>query len=104
VNAPATETAERVLYHQIRPLKLAAALAAEVVSVLLIWRGRRRLGLTVHLLPPIVASALLTRRTPDLERLRHSRACQYVAGEMTASMVLVRLTHAPADPGRLVHG
>jgi hypothetical protein len=85
------DTAERVLYHQIHPLKLAADLGAEVVLITLIWRGRRRLGLAVHLLPPIAASALLTRRTADLERLRDSPAGHYVAHEMTPAMVLVRL-------------
>jgi hypothetical protein len=90
-DARSLDRAERVLYHQILPLKLASDVGAEVVSIILIWRGRRRLGLALHFLPPVVASALLTRRTADLERLRDSPAGQYIAREMTPARVLVRL-------------
>jgi hypothetical protein len=85
------DRADRVLYHQVHPLKLASDGTAELVSLPLIWRGRYRLGLAVHLLPPIAASALVMRRTADLERIRDSSVGRYVRVEMTGSMQAVRL-------------
>ena len=82
---------ERVLYHQIHPAKLATDLTAELVSVALIWQRRYVLGLVAHLVPPIVASAVLTRRTADLERLRDTRAGRHVRSEMTPPIVALRV-------------
>jgi hypothetical protein len=74
---------ERVLYHQIHPAKLATDLTAEVVSTVLLWRHCLISGLLVRLVPAIVASAVLMRRTEDLERLRSSAAGRYVHDYMT---------------------
>jgi hypothetical protein len=82
---------ERTLYHQIHPAKLATDLTAELVSVWLIWRRRFVAGVLVHLVPPIVASAIVTRRTTDLERLRDSPAGHYIRSEMTSAMVGLRV-------------
>jgi len=85
------DTADRVLYHQIHPVKLGTDLVAELVSLPLLWRRRYRTGLAVHFLPPIVASAVVTRWTNDLERIRDSPAGRYVRTEMTPAMQAVRL-------------
>jgi hypothetical protein len=61
------------------------------VSVALIWQRRYVLGLVAHLVPPIVASAVLTRRTADLERLRDTRAGRHVRSEMTPPIVALRV-------------
>ena len=78
-------------HHQIHPAKLATDLTAELVSVALIWQRRYVLGLVAHLVPPIVASAVLTRRTADLERLRDTRAGRHVRSEMTPPIVALRV-------------
>jgi hypothetical protein len=83
--------AERALYHQIHPAKLGADLAAELVSLPLYWRGRNRAASVVHLGVPVIASAVVVRRTADLERLRDSRAGRYVAVEMTPAMQALRM-------------
>jgi hypothetical protein len=62
-------TDERVLYHQIHPAKLATDLVAEVVSVMLVWRGHLRSGLVVHLGAPVLGSMIVLPRTSELERL-----------------------------------
>jgi len=49
------------------------------------------LGLVAHLVPPIVASAVLTRRTADLKRLRDTRAGRHVRSEMTPPIVALRV-------------
>jgi hypothetical protein len=78
-------------HHQIHPAKLATDLTAELVSVALIWQRRYVLGLVAHLVPPIVASAVLTRRTADLKRLRDTRAGRHVRSEMTPPIVALRV-------------
>jgi hypothetical protein len=85
------EPRERVLYHQVHPLKLGGDIAAALVSLPLMWRGHRRLGMLIHWTGPIIASAMVLPRTADLERLRDSRAGRYVSHEMTPPMQVVRL-------------
>jgi HAMP domain-containing protein len=84
------DRAERVLYHQIHPAKLATDLTAEVASTVLLWRHRIVAGLLVRLVPALVASAVLMRRTEDLERLRDSAAGRYVHDHMTPQAEGVR--------------
>jgi hypothetical protein len=84
------DRAERALYHQIHPAKLAADLTAEVASTVLLWRHRLVAGLLVRLVPALVASAVLMRRTDDLERLRSSAAGRYVHDHMTPQAQAVR--------------
>jgi hypothetical protein len=84
------DRAERALYHQIHPAKLAADIAAELASTVLLWRHRLVAGLLVRLLPPVVASSMLMRRTADLERLRASAAGRYVRDHMTPQAQGVR--------------
>jgi hypothetical protein len=80
---------ERVLYHQIHPLKLLADGSAEIVSCRLLWQHRLRAGLLVHFVPPVVASAALLR-WGDLEPQRRSAFGRYVARHMTRQMEAVR--------------
>jgi hypothetical protein len=82
---------ERTLYHQIHPAKLATDLVAEVVSVRLFWRHLPLAGFAVHLVPPVVASAIVTRRTAELERIKASPAGRYIQAEMTPPMVALRV-------------
>ena len=49
---------------------------------MLLWRHRLVGGLLVRLVPPVIASAILMRRTTDLERLRASAAGRYVRDHM----------------------
>jgi hypothetical protein len=85
------EPSQRLLYHQIHPLKLGGDIAADLVSLPLIWGGRRRLGMLVHWTAPVIASIIVLPRTADLERLRASPAGRYVGREMTPSMQAIRL-------------
>jgi hypothetical protein len=81
---------EKILYHQIHPLKLAADIACEPVSLLLFWHHRLLLGLLAHFVPPITASFLLIR-FGDLRKLSYSRAGAYLHRHMTRSVEGVRL-------------
>lgn len=80
---------EDLVLHQIRWAKLAADVGAEVVSLPLIWTGRRTSGLAVHFLVPAVASAFLLRA--DITRLRSTRRGKYVLEHMPPGAQAVRL-------------
>jgi hypothetical protein len=84
------DRAERVLYHQIHPAKFATDLTVELASTVLLWRHRLVAGLFVRFVPALVASAVLMRRTEDLERLRASAAGRYVHNHMTPQAQGVR--------------
>ena len=59
------DRAERALYHQIHPAKLAADIAAELASTVLLWRHHLAGSVLVRFVPPVVASAfvMVGRRT-----------------------------------------
>ena len=50
---------EKILYHQIHPLKLAADIGCEPVSLYFFWQHDLVLGLATHFVPPIAASLIL---------------------------------------------
>jgi hypothetical protein len=81
---------EKLLYHQIHPLKLLPDITAGFAALPLLRRHRLRAALLVALVPPILASALIVRYA-DLEPCRRSRLGRYVERYMTREMELVRL-------------
>ncbi|HEX2279512.1 MAG TPA: hypothetical protein VHN13_20680 [Candidatus Tectomicrobia bacterium] len=81
---------EKVLYHQIHPLKLVTDASAGGISYYFLWRHRLRLALAVQLLPAIVVSFALIQWA-DLEPYERSRFGQYVRRHMTRRMEAVRL-------------
>jgi hypothetical protein len=81
--------AEKVLYHQIHPAKLAADIGAEFVSLPLFWLHWLWLGLAAHFAPPVIASALLLRFA-DLSRQKNSSLGRYVARMMTRMVEAIR--------------
>jgi hypothetical protein len=81
---------ERALYHQIHPAKLATDILSEPISLWLLWEHRLWLGLAVHFLPPIVASALVMSLA-DHERLKSSGLGRYVEQHMSRPVEAARL-------------
>jgi hypothetical protein len=82
-------TREKVLYHQIHPLKLGTDITAAVVSTVFLWQHALILGLLTAFVPPVVASAVLLR-TLDLTRIRDSAVGRYLKRSMTRSMEALR--------------
>jgi hypothetical protein len=80
---------EKVLYHQIHPLKLLADGSAELVSLLWFWQHRFGPAIVAHFVPPVVASLALIRWA-DLEPYRRSAFGRYVGRWMTPRMQAVR--------------
>jgi len=73
---------EKVLYHQIHPLKLAVDISGAVASTWLLWRHDLLFGMLATLPPSVVASATMLRWM-DFEPQRDSAFGRYVAFHMT---------------------
>ncbi len=52
---------EKILYHQIHPLKFLTGWSAGFAAFLLFWRHRVRAALLLISVPPILASVLIIR-------------------------------------------
>ncbi|MEV4312313.1 hypothetical protein [Actinocrispum sp. NPDC049592] len=81
--------AERLLYHQIHPAKLATDVATSFASCWLLWEAQWVAAVVVAFVPSVVMTALLVWQA-DLERLRDTPAGRYVAGFMTRRVEAVR--------------
>ena len=81
---------EKLLYHQIHPLKLLADWGGAALSYYLLWRHHLRAALLVQFVPAVVASGVLIRWV-DLEPQRQSALGRYVRQQMTPSMQALRL-------------
>jgi len=85
----AMEFAERVLYHQIHPLKLFTDVSTAFVAAALLWAHRFGEAIIVGFVPAIVVSAMLLRWA-DLEPYRASRFGHYVSRFMTRGVEAAR--------------
>lgn len=81
---------ERLLYHQIHPLKLAADVATAAIAAALLWHHRLALALAVGFVPSILTSVMLVRWV-NLEPYKRSAFGHYVRGFMTRRVELARL-------------
>jgi hypothetical protein len=60
---------DRVLLHQVHPVKLAADISASLISNTLLWRHRPVAGIVTRYALPVVGSAVVLSFA-DVERLR----------------------------------
>ena len=81
---------EKVLYHQVHPLKLGTDITAAVVSTYFFWVHNLALGLITGFVPPVVMSTLLLS-TQDFAWIRDSAVGRYLKRSMTHAMEAVRL-------------
>lgn len=82
---------EKILYHQIHPLKILTDVGSCVVSSYFLWIQNIAGFLITFLLPSVVATLLIIRFA-DLEKLKASKFGAYVARHMTRKMEFVRLS------------
>ncbi len=80
---------EKILYHQIHPLKLLTDSTVGFAALPLLWRHRLREALLVMFVPAIVVSVLIIRYA-DLEQYKQSPFGRYVGQYMTKEMQAVR--------------
>jgi hypothetical protein len=81
---------EKVLYHQIHPLKLGTDITAAIVSTYFFWLHNVAFGLITAFVPPVVMSTLLLA-TQDFTWIRDSAVGRYLKRSMTHAMEAVRL-------------
>ena len=80
---------ERLLYHQIHPLKLSTDIATALGAVILLWTHRLVPALIVGFVPSIAVSIGLIRWA-DLEPYRRSAFGRYISRFMTRRLELAR--------------
>ncbi len=80
---------ERLLYHQVHPLKLAVDPMCGILALFLLWRGRGRLGLAILTVPTAGVSALLVSGA-DLRGTRDSRRGAYMRRYQTPPIQFLR--------------
>ena len=81
---------ERVLYHQVHPLTLAADIGSTLAAIPLLWIGELLLGIAVALGVPVIGSAIVLA-TADLAPIANSPVGEYLRRYMTPAMQAVRL-------------
>jgi len=81
---------DKILYHQIHPLKLGTDATASVISLWFFWQHRLLPALILHIAPPLIASFLLICFV-DLESQRRPRFGGYVKRMMSHTIEAIRL-------------
>src|SRR5512138_3189757 len=80
---------EKILYHQIHPLKLGVDIATSLLTTYFAWQHNIVWFLVLFLLPSIVATMALIKFA-DLERLRTSSFGKYIEKYMTRRVEVIR--------------
>ena len=81
---------EKILYHQVHPLKLATDIFTSVLSTYFLW-VKNDFGFWGTFLSPSLIVTLLVIRFANLERLKASRSGRYISRFMTKKIELLRL-------------
>jgi hypothetical protein len=82
--------AEKLLYHQIHPAKLAVDFSSCFASCALLWRGQIALAMLITWVPAIAATVLLTG-FGRLRRQQESPFGRYVSEMMTPAVIAQRM-------------
>ncbi len=80
---------ERMLFHQIHPLKLATDWISAFISLWFFWRHELLTGLVILFVPSVIVTFALVTYA-DLEKRRASPFGRYVARYMTLPVQLAR--------------
>jgi hypothetical protein len=81
---------ERLLYHQIHPLKLATDWGTGLIAAWLFWQHRPWWALALGFIPPVLVTVVLVRRG-ELEWLRQLEIGRRLARSMTRRVEAARL-------------
>jgi hypothetical protein len=81
---------EKILYHQVHPVKLAADISAAVISLYFFWQHDLVVGLLIHLIPPPIGSFAVIRFA-NLEGYKNSQLGAYLLRYMTPTAQATRL-------------
>jgi len=81
---------EKILFHQVHPVKLGTDVASAFVSLYFLWQHALIIGLLAHLVPPPVGSAIVMACV-DLEPYKNSRLGAYLVRYMRPGAQAARL-------------
>lgn len=90
VNNGEMRLADRVLIHQVHPVKISADVTASLVSNVLLWRSRPKAAAAVRVAIP-VAGSVIVLSLADLDALARTRRGRWVRAHMPRSAEAVRL-------------
>jgi hypothetical protein len=94
---------EKVLYHQIHPLKLFTDISTGFLTLYLMWKRKILLAFIIGFIPSFLVSEIIILEE-DLEPYKRSRFGQYLKLYMTPVMEAIRLAgFGLACIGALVH-
>ena len=82
---------ERVLYHQIHPIKLMTDVLVTIPAGFFFWEHKLIAAITISLGPPLIVSGVILLSRMDLEHYKRSVLGQYLAVYMTSIVEAVRL-------------
>lgn len=80
---------EKILYHQIHPLKLFTDVGVTFPACYLLWRHDLSLAVAFAIFPPVIVSAVLIA-IADLDGYKASAFGRYVARYMSREMEVLR--------------
>ena len=83
-------SADKTLYHQIHPAKLATDILSSAVSCWLFWHHLFAAGLAAALVPPVIAT-FIVMRWASLDRYARTPFGRYLRRNMTVSRQVQRL-------------
>ena len=83
--------AEKRLYHQVHPIKLAVDIGVTFPFLYFLWHHEIIPALVVGFVPPAVISAAMLRWTPNLEGIKRSALGRYLRAYMTPAVEATRL-------------
>jgi hypothetical protein len=81
---------ERVLYHQIHPLKVFTDVSTAIIAIDLFWQHELGPALVIGFLPPVLVSFAILQEV-DLEHYRRSGMGAYLRRYMTPTAQALRL-------------
>src|SRR5258708_40320155 len=85
---------EKVLYHQIHPIKLATDwIIGGLIAYILLWRHLFWLGIIVAIIPSVVVTIIILKFV-DLQKYKKSALGHYIKPNIPSSMQEIRLLGA----------
>jgi hypothetical protein len=81
---------EKILYHQIHPLKLIADWGTGILALYLFWRNNILPALLLASIPSSIVSVIVIRFA-DLKKYQQSRIGRYICQFMTRPLEIIRL-------------
>lgn len=81
---------EKMLYHQIHPLKLFVDISTSILTTYFAWQHNIVWFLMLFLIPSVIVTVLLIKYA-DLDRLKNSAVGKYVGLYMTRAIETIRM-------------